>query len=109
MSQAEINAMKAAGRERIEARIRARNAERKIIEDAEAKKIATLPKRDWALCVHRGGEIRTEGCDTCQGKIAIKIFACEVFHECSIGKRIGAIAMCTGCESFAVPSLTTGE
>ena len=59
-------------------------------------------------CVHRGVEVRQQACATCQGAIQIKVFACDVLGECTIGKKLDGIACCKDgakrCEKFEGPT-----
>lgn len=47
-------------------------------------------------CPHRGEAIRTEQCDSCSGKVLIKVFACSKHGECTIGKKIEGVVCCDG-------------
>lgn len=65
---------------------------------------------DWVACVHRGESIRTEVCATCcGGGVKVKVFACSEFGECTIGKQIGALAVCVGCGSFSEVNAASRE
>lgn len=67
----------------------------------QGKKKPAAPKpkkeRTFALntypCVHRGGQAGETTCQSCGGKrVALKIFKCEKFEECTIeklGDKIG--------------------
>ena len=125
MNHAEIKARKVVARERIEARNRAKHAERKAIADAEAARIVALPT-NWAACRHRGkgaiadatGTSVRLNCESCGGTAqssavtAIFKFTCGSPDiektECTIGNekqwRLGntfGLAMCYGCTSFS--------
>lgn len=52
-------------------------------------------------CIHLGeptGERRE--CDSCQGKVEIKLRACGVYGNCTTHKRIDGIACCVGCPRY---------
>lgn len=53
-------------------------------------------------CAHRGAELRLEECATCggKGKVKIKVFACALHGECTIGRRVGALALCQACPAW---------
>lgn len=51
-------------------------------------------------CRFRGEEIGLKACETCTGKTKIKLFACSMFEQCTIGKRFEEIAGCSSCPSF---------
>jgi hypothetical protein len=54
-----------------------------------------------ALCSHFGAETRQQVCDSCRGKQRIKVFACAVHGECSLGKQLEGVAYCKGCKEYA--------
>lgn len=51
-------------------------------------------------CAHLGAEARRVGCDTCQGNVQVKLFACAVLGECTLAKAIDGLACCVTCERF---------
>ena len=52
---------------------------------------------DLGRCIHRGDKIRNQVCTSCPAKPRIKVFACAVHGECTIGKRLDGLACCAGC------------
>jgi hypothetical protein len=53
-------------------------------------------------CSHLGAETRQQPCDSCNGgKTRIKIFACAIHGECTIGKRLDGLACCSGCGDYS--------
>lgn len=38
-------------------------------------------------CEKRGRQLRTENCQTCKGKVAIKVFECDAYGECVLGTK----------------------
>ena len=57
-------------------------------------------------CQLRGSDLRLQECDTCTGKQRIKVFACVLHRECTIGKKLPGIACCAPgqCADY-VPSI----
>jgi hypothetical protein len=54
-----------------------------------------------AQCAHLGEYTgRTVECLTCRGKTYPKVFACEVFGECTIGKEVQPLRCCVGCPAW---------
>lgn len=47
-----------------------------------------------ALCARLGEYQRTEECETCVGKTRIKVFACSLYGEATIAKKLDGIACC---------------
>ena len=62
--------------------------------------VATRSAAVSSACIHRGDELRNELCPTCRGGVKVKVFACGVFGECTIGKRMSQIACCSTCLAF---------
>lgn len=56
-----------------------------------------------AICVHRGEETRTELCESCSGRIRLKVFSCNLHSECTDAKPIMDIASCKTCGDFLLP------
>ena len=54
-------------------------------------------------CVHLGEQARLENCVTCRGNIALKVFRCAIFGECTLGKRVAELAVCTVCDRYDPP------
>lgn len=51
-------------------------------------------------CAHLGAEVRQQECDSCAGKTQIKVFACAVHGECTLGKKLDGLACCAGCKDY---------
>lgn len=45
-------------------------------------------------CQHLGEKVGTRECESCKGKTRIKLFACAVYGQCSIAKKLDGIACC---------------
>jgi hypothetical protein len=64
---------------------------------------ATAPHRPrdrTAACVHRGrptGETRV--CESCTGRVSIKLYGCQLHERCSIERDVGA-AVCATCPDY---------
>jgi hypothetical protein len=55
------------------------------------------------VCRHLRDQIRLQECKTCGGTVRIKVFGCEVFDECALGKPpTREMASCSGCQKFEV-------
>jgi len=52
------------------------------------------------LCVHLSAEIRREECGTCTNNPRIKVFACALHCECTLGKPLTGIACCATCGDY---------
>jgi len=52
-------------------------------------------------CRHFGAETRRVGCESCGGRVQIKVFACSLKGECTLGQPLDGIACCATCEDFA--------
>ena len=60
-------------------------------------KPASEPRLD---CRYLGNAVRCQQCESCQGTVRIKIRACELYGECTIGKKLDSIACCAMCDSY---------
>jgi hypothetical protein len=52
-------------------------------------------------CRHLGAD--TGGrrlCDSCGGRVELKVMACGVHGMCTAGKRVDGVACCTGCPDW---------
>jgi len=52
-------------------------------------------------CQYLGSLHSEKGCDSCQGKVRIKLFDCAVHGQCSIGKALPGIACCASCPDYS--------
>jgi len=49
-------------------------------------------------CKHQGRLLRTEACATCEGAVALKVYSCDQFGECTIaGKALHGRPVCASC------------
>lgn len=53
-------------------------------------------------CRFRGKEpIRSVQCETCSGKVFLKVYSCEIYGECTISRRVSEIkGCCQSCSSY---------
>ena len=54
-------------------------------------------------CVHRGEESRREECDTCRGRVKLKVFDCTLHGECTLEKPLVGVATCNDCADYQPP------
>ena len=52
-------------------------------------------------CAHLGEEVRREQCQSCCGKVLLKIYACAVHGECTPQMPLAGVACCGGCTDYA--------
>ena len=55
------------------------------------------PSQHLLPCQHLGAERRQVLCPTCGGSIRLKVFACELFHECVRGPSVDGLTSCVVC------------
>jgi len=53
-------------------------------------------------CSHRGESTRSVECNSCRGRVRVKVFACDLHEECTIKKRAGELKTCLGCTDHAI-------
>lgn len=71
-----------------------------LIREAHAK----VTKIKIPLCMLRSKEsIGETKCQTCAGDVYPKLFACDKFGKCTLGKKIEKFACCVGCTSVVPP------
>lgn len=51
-------------------------------------------------CAHLGPELRRMECDSCSGRVELKVFACAVHGEATIAKKTEGIACCGTCKDY---------
>ncbi len=51
-------------------------------------------------CRHLGEELRRQQCESCGGKVMLKIFACELRGECTTQNPLPGVACCGGCGQY---------
>ena len=53
-------------------------------------------------CRHRGEQVQEVDCDTCAGKVRLKVFSCSQHGKCSLStKPIEGAKSCQGCQDYA--------
>lgn len=50
-----------------------------------------------SLCIHRGGQLRQEKCQTCQGEVRVKVFSCALHGECTLSNKLPNVRFCGAC------------
>lgn len=60
-----------------------------------------------ASCVHKGSETRKRQCESCAGKVDIKLLRCRVHGECTSKKIFEDVASCDGCSFYREPVMYT--
>lgn len=93
------------------AQLTARSNARKaagIIPDYSRHKKERVPKVAHATgpCANLGkptGEL--ESCNSCRGRVQLKVFACAVYAEgCTIARKVPNRACCAGCKDYSPTS-----
>lgn len=93
-------------------RIKERTTQRKaagLIPVYKIDKQVTLTPKTYTPgivpCGHRGSPTGdTKECLSCQGKVSLKIFYCNVHQECTIAKRVdGVKGCCKDCPDYSPP------
>lgn len=51
-------------------------------------------------CRHLGAQLRLTDCPTCSGRVQVKVFACEVYGECTLAKKVDDLGCCQTCEYY---------
>ncbi len=70
-------------------------------ERARRQPAAMLPSPPKAACVSLGkptGEVRI--CESCKGKVELKVYGCSIHGVCTIGKKVDGVACCKGCGDY---------
>jgi hypothetical protein len=51
-------------------------------------------------CKHRGDEARRRRCSICRGTVELRVFACSLHRECTLGTQLPGIACCAVCPDY---------
>lgn len=51
-------------------------------------------------CIHKGRSAGEVQCKTCAGKVMVKLFQCDQFGTCTIGKTVAGHGCCQTCERY---------
>lgn len=55
-------------------------------------------------CIYRGESPGgTIPCNTCRGRVELKLYSCKVYGECTLGKKVDGVASCKNCTSRVTP------
>ncbi len=57
-------------------------------------------------CLHRGEQIDDALCESCQGQVRIKIFACSLHERCCLSLKLLATACCNSCSDYLPSDLS---
>lgn len=60
----------------------------------------TAPREPRTDCRHFGAELRRQQCETCCGKVVLKVFACALRGECTPEKPLAGVPCCGGCHQY---------
>lgn len=60
--------------------------------------------RDLTACVHRGVQTRETECDSCAGRVMIKVFECSKHAECSLSEKPANVRFCGTCADRSAPT-----
>jgi hypothetical protein len=52
-------------------------------------------------CIHRGDQTGARECESCNGRVKIKTFSCDLHGECTLAKPLDGLACCGSCKDFA--------
>jgi hypothetical protein len=55
------------------------------------------------VCEHRGDQIGSVGCGSCQGNVKVKTFACNLYGSCTLSKATAGHKTCGTCQSYSPP------
>jgi hypothetical protein len=61
---------------------------------------STKPPAPRDACIHLGDKVGTHECETCQGSVKIKLYACALHGTCTLGKKLPEIACCAQCGDY---------
>lgn len=59
------------------------------------------PVRSSQFCGRLGELMRSEECGDCTSKPKIKVFACALHGECTLGKPLDGLACCATCADYS--------
>lgn len=45
-------------------------------------------------CVHRGVVVRSEQCKSCRGNVQLSVYACSIYGECTLRKKVDSVSGC---------------
>lgn len=75
---------------------------------APGQPVPAPPPQDRSTpCLHRCQELRTVRCTSCRGEVHVKVFACNLHRECTIGRQVrGPVACCATCLDYRPAVMT---
>src|SRR5262249_8463570 len=63
--------------------------------------LSAIVNRRQIPCRYLGSEVRRQTCPTCRGTVELKVFACALHGECTLGKALPGVACCAQCSDYA--------
>jgi len=78
---------------------------RVLRDTAPPPRNCTRPRTE---CQHLGDSTGKQECTSCQGTVRIKLYACAIHGETTLGKKLDGIACCDQCPDYA-PSKRDAE
>lgn len=57
-----------------------------------------IPHKRIASCLHRGKVLDERLCNTCAGKVLIKVFECHINDQCTLFPSFEGTTPCLTCE-----------
>jgi hypothetical protein len=73
-------------------------ADYRALWDRQVVPLPASPRR--AACRHRGGGLRQEVCPSCRGHVRLKVLACALHGECTVGRPLPGLACCATCPDY---------
>ncbi len=71
--------------------------DRERVRRQPTKMLPTPPRTACALLGDPTGEMRL--CETCTGKVELKVMVCSVHGACTIGRKVDGLECCASCNS----------
>jgi len=73
-----------------------------LVPSYPTREVIPITSTPLPVCTHRGeftGE--SVGCQSCNGNVQLKVFSCEVYGTCTLGKRVESVpGCCQGCKDY---------
>lgn len=85
--------------ERIGEALVCRRCKRSIVTDCEPEKCHAVCEAGDCRWLGKA-PLRLVGCESCGGNVQIKVFACAVHGETTVGKQLEGLACCATCDDY---------